>query len=393
MSIFNRYDEEIAVLPLPITVGGFERLDLAPFFPGETPLAVTLRVIRGGAAGSHSFGLRNVNDNLVFISKIIGSLYLETIVGLDGGTEIEYLQSIGNEIQLFITGEVRSPAVIHSPAIFMNQSEDAGWADWRTVQVTTLGDDLPSDVSAVIVKTIDFGLGATFGVKHPDASIANLWPSEWEGGQHWWVVGVNANGNYEINTTGPAGSDNEHIYFFEIGYIKHGTTVNTITDPLLEGEILPALAHPDYAVLDFSDTLPPRVKTVGGHWWNSSAPNRRGFLKASGSSNPSRIVVGGQTIASNAANLDSELRCEYRRQSGARGYYIQWYESLIEEGASIRRINDEELMSASLRIDPNVTTRLKAIESTSASIRQETGSSIRRIRTEELTSAKLRVVE
>ncbi len=385
MSIFNRYDEEIAVLPLPSTGGVFERLDLAPFLPGEPPLAVTLRVVRGGDPGTQSFGLRNVDEFRVFTTKISTNLYLETIVGLSGGTEIEYFYATGNEIQLFITGEVRSPAVLHSPDIFMNQEEDAGWGDWRTIQVTALGDDLPSDVSAVIVKTIDFGLGGMFGVKHPDASDANTWPSEWEGGQHWWVVGVDENGNYEINTTGVA--DDEHIYFFEVGYIKHGSTVVTL-DPILEGEADLPIA-PDYAVLDFSDLLPARTATVGGHWHNSGGPNRRAFFKANGSSSPARIFVNGLTIASNAVNLDSELRCEYRMQTGALAYYIQWYEALIEEGASIRRINDDELMSASLRIDPNVSSRFKAIESTSASIRQETGASIRRIRSEELTSARI----
>jgi hypothetical protein len=388
--IFHSYFAEAEITGL-IDDATWREVDISSLMQDTSAKAVCIRGIRANPAGTYQVGVRSVGQTLTFTTKVSQNNYFETLIGLAGGTSIEYRIPVGDKARLFVTGEVHAPAVIHPVDLVRNLDEPSGgWGDWITLAPTPIGGDTLSDIQAVLLRTIVAATTATFGVREKDQVLVVPYAADLSLGHHWWLVGLNANGLFEVSTTGKAGFDNEDVFFFEVGYIKktgHNLYIEKVPWlynawgwPTTSGwETADFTVPPDPIE---ADPLPPGVATVGGRWeaGNATGPARH---KAATAPNPPRPGVLKNSVATQMVSLDVDRRCEYRLTRSTTVFRLHWHELRDYSGAGVRRLNDDERLSANLSVPGTATLRLfsrKTVKTSAVSSRALT--SIRGIKVE-----------
>jgi hypothetical protein len=137
-------------------------------------------------------------------------------------------------------------------------------------------------------------------------------------------AGVDADGYYQVYSSGKADPFASYNTIWEVGYIKKGEYV-AITDPADEGILH---TSDQWAIHDFSGTVPAGANALVGRWAYSAGISQDfivGFRPFGSKSEYIRQNNKTQ-VASQVAKLDSQQRCEYRLSLWTNDFYVLGYE-------------------------------------------------------------------
>ena len=201
MTTFIRYDNEVLV-PTPGPILQFNQIDIGPLLENPNAVAVIVRFTTAGIAAVQCL-LKEIATTLPVIgNKIERDSFNTSIVSLINGTVLEERRG-DSGVKLFMTGEVlaNDGAVLNAIPIDITLGEP--FATWNDFQPTPQAPDLVSDISVVIIRTSNDETGK-LGLREK-GSVDPDWFARWEGGTHWWLVGLDAGGFFQLFTDGKAG--------------------------------------------------------------------------------------------------------------------------------------------------------------------------------------------
>lgn len=336
MTVFYEYKNEKEITGLTFD-NTWYTVDLGPsgfdFIEnlGET-VAVEMRAIRDNPPGTKLVGLRGVNDTTGWYSKVGAVQYFQTLIELAGGTSIQYSAGIGDTVRLFVTGEMRGPvAKAHPTAIYHNLDEGDGWETWTPMRVTPIGGDTFGDIEYIVVKTVVFDVSATFGIREI-GSVEPVFGMEWASGQSWWVVRTDDDGYIEVLSSGKSGNDNEHMRFYEVGYIRYGSDLDVFTDPQIDGDtaVAQTVGWESFDMRPLAgspgSSLPDDTVNVGGMWMPGNL-NGRAFFRQTGAGAIVRPALPANRVHSQMVQLDANGLCEVNLQRSSGWFVVHWWET------------------------------------------------------------------
>lgn len=328
MTTFVRYDDEVEVDVTGLTASAWTTVDLAPYLVDTSAIGVVMRMTLDVTGQPTLNGFTEAGDGLVNGQsqsiKLFKEHYFTSAVSLAGATSIDIRVQLPASIRAYVSGEIHDDdgAVLYDHAIHQTLV-DLEHGSWVDRQPTPQGTDVMADIGAVIVRQAS--QGGTGGVRQKGSTDPTMVQRR-EGGSAWNVVGVDASGYYQINSTGKAGFDPSDINFYEIGYIKKTSGVVTILNPVDEG--LAARAG-SFGTLDLSGSVPVDTLVVGGR---IKAPpggpsfSRIGYLRNTGSSEGSGMIVAGGGFQTQMVALDVNRQAEYQFEDATVDLYLTWYE-------------------------------------------------------------------
>ncbi|KKM88881.1 hypothetical protein LCGC14_1254240 [marine sediment metagenome] len=332
MSTFVKYVDEVKIPGGDLgSPGSWNTVDVSPYMQDTSAIGVTLRAFH--AIDNTTFGVRTPGALFPPSAKVFINYYVDYAVSFGGsGNTVEILYS-GTTVgwKVFVTGEIHGDhAALHDAVTEIPLSEP--WSTWKDVQVTPIGVDVVGDIAAVIVQHYTSDVGSRFGLREKGDSRSDNGQRR-ESSHHWYVVGVDANGYYQIFTSGKVNAQ-QFSRFYETGYIlKTGSIVT------LEALTGMGLAEQDgsYAAIDFSSEVSSEAFIVGGRWHNPLGDNltRNAFLRATGSAEDTNGIVihkGDHSIGS-WVGLDVDLTAEYQTETAATpvDFFVEWYELVPSE--------------------------------------------------------------
>jgi len=173
--------------------------------------------------------------------------------------------------------------------------------------------------------------GDAVGFREKGSAGVATWNFRLVEGANWFVIGLDSNGEYEIQTPGTALTDDEDVEFYEIGYILKSSSITTIPAPV--DAVIPANNGP-FIELDMGlHGLPEGTIMFGGWWDNTDGQPRKSMFRNVGSSEDFKKDVNQGNIMTLHSALNVDRKCEYNLENAAVKFFISWYETLPDRAA------------------------------------------------------------
>ncbi len=323
MSTFVKYQDEIDLTLIAgfVKDGTWRTLDISSVIADPSAKAVTVR-FQSDLTRLH--GVRELASSVTSLGKTFNNRYCTTVVGLSGGTTFQYNLQDVSDGPLWLTGEIHDHAVIYTTPTQIPIVE-AQFGTWITQSPTPEGADVLGDIMAVIVRAICVvNTGDEVGFREKGSGGVATWRMHTLTSDFFFVVGLDSNGEYEIQTPGTVTTDDESVEFYEVGYILKTSDITTIPAPI---DMNLPVQSGSFAALDLSAHLPEKSIMFGG-WWDNTVTggSHQSFFRNTGSSEDEHIRVNNSRIITQHCAVDGSLECEYQLLNSGVDFYISWYE-------------------------------------------------------------------
>ncbi len=321
MSVYIKYLDEVEITSA--LVGPFPAwttVDLTPFLLNTGAVGASFRAT--SLVNFRDWQTRALSSTVEIFERLFFNAYNESASSLSGGTALEIYAS-STDVRVFLTGEFHAPAVFYDNQIDFSPPEPE-WNQWIDHTPTPQGGDVIGDIDYVIVKSNKIAppVGfASMALRQKGSTMDSF--TQNRQAQSWWVVGLDAQGTYQVFSEGI--SPNPKSHFVELGYILKDSRVRRILNPVAESN---PTQIGSFGTIDFSGVVEVGAITVGGRWQNTLTPTRReAYLRGIGSSENLAIVAMAFSCQSQAVTINSDGEAEYQVFDGSRqDYFVHWYE-------------------------------------------------------------------